>query len=356
MRELDYNFEAMNAIKFKNIFEGSTNIHIPKIYEEFTTRKILVLEKIIGVKVDDKQKIKQLGWDTDKISQIGIRAFFKQILEHGFFHADLHPGNIFVVANDCISYIDFGMVGMIDNKTLSNINALSLAVVSKNIDKVIYILEDMNISNKDTNKIELKQDLLYIMHYYYDVKITEIKMAQITNELFRLLRKHKISLPYELSMLVKTVITLEGTARELDPNFSLKTIISQLKDDYYKYAFDTKKILSNTVNNTQEIIWELKHIPKQVNSVLKNLEQNNIKVSIQDINTKTLERSIFDLSTKLSISLVLSALLVGSSMIIASPNINNDIWIKIIAFGGFGISFILGILLVIKIYRTHYKK
>ena len=356
MRELDYNFEAMNAIKFKNIFEGSTNIHIPKIYEEFTTRKILVLEKIIGVKVDDKQKIKQLGWDTDKISQIGIRAFFKQILEHGFFHADLHPGNIFVVASDCISYIDFGMVGMIDNKTLSSINALSLAIVNKNIDKVIYILEDMNISNKDTNKIELKQDLLYIMHYYYDVKITEIKMAQITNELFRLLRKHKISLPYELSMLVKTIVTLEGTARELNPNFSLKTIISQLKEDYYKYAFDTKKIVNNTLNNTQEIIWELKHIPKQVNSVLKNLEQNNVKVSIQDINTKTLERSIFDLSTKLSISLVLSALLVGSSMIIASPNINNDIWIKIIAFGGFGISFILGILLVIKIYRTHYKK
>ena len=118
LRELDYNFEAINAMKFRKIFEDSTEVHIPNIYNQYTTKRVLVMEKVIGIKLSECYKIKKLGWDTDKISRIGVNSFFKQIFEHGFFHADPHPGNIFVVSKECISYIDFGMVGIIDDKTL----------------------------------------------------------------------------------------------------------------------------------------------------------------------------------------------------------------------------------------------
>ena len=116
MRELNYTFEAMNAIKFKSMFKDSAEVYIPSIYEEYSTEKVLVMEKIVGVKISDKSKIKKLGWSTKNKAEIGVRSLFKQVFEKGIFHGDPHPGNIFVVSNNCISFIDFGMIGIIDRK------------------------------------------------------------------------------------------------------------------------------------------------------------------------------------------------------------------------------------------------
>ena len=102
LRELDYNFEAINAMKFYEIFKDSEEVYIPKIYSEYTNKRVLVMEKIIGVKLSDISKIKKFGWDTDNISKIGVKALFKQVFECGFFHADPHPGNIFVLNSNFI--------------------------------------------------------------------------------------------------------------------------------------------------------------------------------------------------------------------------------------------------------------
>ena len=140
LRELDYNFEAINGLKFQNIFSDTTEVYIPNVFMEYTTKRVLVLEKIVGVKLSDIDKMKELGWDTKKISEIGMNSLFKQIFEYGFFHADPHPGNIFVINENCISYIDFGMIGIIDKKTLNILNSIAFAAVDKNIDRIIYLL------------------------------------------------------------------------------------------------------------------------------------------------------------------------------------------------------------------------
>ena len=348
MRELDYNFEAMNAIKFKKMFNNSTTVHIPKIYDEFTTKKVLVIEKIIGVRLDDKKKISELNWNMNNISKVGMRAFFKQVLDFGFFHADLHPGNIFVVSQNCISYIDFGMVGIIDNETLLNINNLALAIIQKDIDKIIYILDEMKILNKKVDKSSLKQELLYMIHYYYDAKIESIDISDIINEIFVFLRKYKMTLPYELSILAKTIITLEGTARELNPNFSIKDIVKEFANDYYEQRFSAERIISDSSKNIQSLIFELKYIPKQINRILKSIENNNINVDIKEIDTNKLEKNISQASTKVALSLIIASLFMGSSMMISSPNIDNDI-VRIIAFSGIAVSVLLGIMLTLKI-------
>ena len=348
MRELDYNFEAMNAIKFKKMFNNSTTVHIPKIYDEFTTKKVLVIEKIIGVRLDDKKKISELNWNMNNISKVGMRAFFKQVLDFGFFHADLHPGNIFVVSQNCISYIDFGMVGIIDNETLLNINNLALAIIQKDIDKIIYILDEMKILNKKVDKSSLKQELLYMIHYYYDAKIESIDISDIINEIFVFLRKYKMTLPYELSILAKTIITLEGTARELNPNFSIKDIVKEFANDYYEQRFSAERIISDSSKNIQSLIFELKYIPKQINRILKSIENNNINVDIKEIDTNKLEKNISQASTKVALSLIIASLFMGSSMMISSPNIDNDI-VRIIAFSGIAVSVLLGIILTLKI-------
>ena len=356
IRELDYNFEAMNAIKFKKIFENSKEVYIPTIYNEYSTDKVLVMEKIIGVKLSDTSKIKELGWSTKNIAEIGVRSLFKQIFEYGFFHGDPHPGNIFVVSNNCISYIDFGMIGIIDNKMLNFLNDIAIAISKRNIERVIHLLIDMNILHSDIDNSNFRQDLLYLMHYYYDVPIEKLSISNILNEMFRFLRKYKIAIPSQLSMLAKTVITLEGTARSLNPNFSISSIVEEFIKYYYINKLSIDKVLLRAKDSTEEVLLDIKSIPKQLKVILRNLENNNFKVQMEDIKFTNLERCITDLATKLSMSLVLASIVVGSSLIISSQNVNQNIWIRMMAISGFFISFMIGILLVIKIFKTQYRK
>ena len=355
MRELNYTFEAMNAIKFKSMFKDSDEVYIPSIYEEYSTEKVLVMEKIIGVKISDTSKIKKLGWSTKNIAQIGVRSLFKQVFEYGFFHGDPHPGNIFVVSNNCISYIDFGMIGIIDRKMLNFLNNMAIAISNKNIDRVIHLLMDINILNSDIDMNSFRQDLLYLMHYYYDIPIEKLSISSILNEMFRFLRTYKIAIPSQLTMLAKTIITLEGTSRSLNPKFSIGSVAEGFIKYYYINKVNLDNILTKTKDNTEELLFDIKNIPKQIKSILRNLENNNIKIQMEDIKFTSLERCIADLATNLSLSLVLASIIVGSSLIISSQNINQNVWIRLMAITGFFISFIIGLLLVIKIVRTQYR-
>lgn len=356
IRELDYNFEAINAMKFKNIFKDSKEVYIPQVYEKYTTKKVLVMEKIIGAKLSDVKKIRELGWDTKIISEIGARSLFKQIFEHGFFHADPHPGNIFVLGKNTISYIDFGMIGIVDKKTLNLLNEVGIALIEKNIDRVIYILIEIDAVNSEIDISGLRQDLLYLTHYYYDVPIEKINITDIMNEVFRFFRKYKVSIPSQLSTLAKTVITLEGTGRELNPKFSVSSIGKEFMKYYYVNKFNPQRIFMNSKHTVEEMLLDIKTIPKQMRVILRNIEKNNMKIQIEDVKFTSLEERITDLTTQISLSLVLASIVVGSSLIIASPNINNNIWIRITALAGFFISFIIGLLLVIRIVRSQYKK
>ncbi|MEF9991006.1 MAG: AarF/ABC1/UbiB kinase family protein [Romboutsia sp.] len=355
LRELDYNFEAINAMKFRKMFEDSKEVYIPRIYSEYTTKRVLVMEKIIGVKLSDTNKIKELGWNPEKISKIGVKSLFKQIFENGFFHADPHPGNIFVLSNNCISYIDFGMIGIVDKKTLNLLNAIAMAAVEKNVDRAIHILMEMDALNADIDTGSIRQDLLYLLHYYYDIPIEKINIGDILNEVFRFFRKYKVTMPSQLATLAKTVITLEGTARDLSPNFSVASIGTEFMKYYYMNRFSPERLILDAKENIDEVLVDLKTIPKQLKVILRNVEKNNIKVQIEDVKISRLEASITEFATQISLSLVLASIIVGSSLIIASPNIESNIWIKFMAFAGFFISFIIGILLVIKIFRSRYR-
>ena len=356
LRELDYNFESINAIKFQNVFSKTNEVYIPKVFMEYTTKKVLVMEKIVGVKLSNINKIKQLGWNTKKISEIGIKSLFKQIFEYGFFHADPHPGNIFVINENCIAYIDFGMMGIIDRKMLNLLNSIALAAIDKNIDRVIYLLMELDVISSDTNIGGLQQDLLYLMHYYYDAPIEKLSLGDIINEVFRFCRTYKIVLPSQLVILAKSLITLEGTARDLDPKFSMTSAGKSFIKYYYLNRLKPENLIKESKYSVQETIADARIIPKQLKSILRNIEKNNIKIHIEDVKFSKLEKIITDLATQLSLSLVLAALLVGSSLIISSPNVNNSIWVRTLAFLGFVVSFLVGILLVIKIIRSQYIK
>ncbi|WP_300279418.1 ABC1 kinase family protein [Peptacetobacter sp.] len=356
LRELDYNFEAVNAIKMKKIFEYSDEVYIPTMHMEYTTKKVLIMEKIDGIKLSDIDLIKEKGWDTKKIANIGVKAFLKQVFSYGFFHADQHPGNIFVLNESKIAYIDFGMIGIIDNKMLNFLNRFALAASEKNVEKIVRVLSDIDAITDETDVEGFKQEMLYMIHYYYDVPLERISIGTILNEIFRFFRKYKIVMPSQLITLAKTVITLEGTGRTLDPDFSAKEISKAFLKHYYKNRVNPKNIAIETKQNVEEIMLDVKNIPKQIKNVLRMIEKNNIKISVEELKMTRIEDCLKELTTQMTMALVLASIIVGSSLIIASPNVEKNIWIKYMAIAGFFISFVIGLVLVIQIIKVKFKR
>ena len=283
LRELDYKFEAINGIKLRKIFKDSKEVFIPRIFDEYTTKKLLIMDKVEGICLSDIDEYQLSESDKKNIVDIGVRSFFRQVMTCGFFHADPHPGNIFIVGNGNnkkISYIDFGMIGLIDEKTLKYLNQLIVASTNKNIYKIVRILTDMKAMPAESNSETLRRDLLYLIHYYYDIPFDKISIAEILNEGFRFMRTHNITLPSQLVLLGKTVITLEGTSRGLYQDFSVETIAKSYMKYYRDEKLNLKRNISRLKSDLDEYYYDMVTVPGQLKNILNILEKNKLKLEI----------------------------------------------------------------------------
>ena len=356
VRELDYKFEAVNGTKLRNIFKDSKEVFIPRIYDEYTTKRLLVMEKVNGLCLSDISSHKLSDDKKKKIVDIGVRSFFRQVMTCGFFHADPHPGNIFVMDDMRLAYIDFGMVGLIDDKTLGQLNQLILAATDKNVDKIIRILADMDAISKSSNDEGLKRDLLYLVHYYFDIPFDRLRISEVLDEAFRFMRNHRVSLPSQLVILGKTMITLEGTSRGLYKEFSAETIASSYIRYYKHEKLDIRRNINNLKSGFDEYYFDLVSVPGQLKNIISILEKNELKLDIGEMRSPKIEENIRKFTTQVSMAIMLTACIVGSSLILASENIQKSRTIKFVGRCGFILSFIIGLALVFLIFKNNYHR
>lgn len=356
VRELDYKFEAVNGTKLRNIFKDSKEVFIPRIYDEYTTKRLLVMEKVNGLCLSDISSHKLSDDKKKKIVDIGVRSFFRQVMTCGFFHADPHPGNIFVMDDMRLAYIDFGMVGLIDDKTLGQLNQLILAATDKNVDRIIRILADMDAISKSSNDEGLKRDLLYLVHYYFDIPFDRLRISEVLDEAFRFMRNHRVSLPSQLVILGKTMITLEGTSRGLYKEFSAETIASSYIRYYKHEKLDIRRNVNNLKSGFDEYYFDLVSVPGQLKNIISILEKNELKLDIGEMRSPKIEENIRKFTTQVSMAIMLTACIVGSSLILASENIQKSRTIKFVGICGFILSFIIGLALVFLIFKNNYHR
>ncbi|MDD7183503.1 MAG: AarF/ABC1/UbiB kinase family protein, partial [Peptostreptococcus porci] len=214
---------------------------------------------------------------------------------------------------------------------------------------------DMNALQANNNDEMLRRDLLFLIHYYYDIPFDKLSIAEILDEVFRFMRNYRITLPSQLVILGKTMITLEGTARGLYEDFSVETIASSYLKYYRQEKLDLKRNLKNAKYNLDEYYYDLIRVPNQIKTILGILEKNNMKLDIGEFRSPKLEESIRKLMTLISMSITLAACIIGSSLILASSNIEKNATIRYVSISGFILSFIIGIVLIFMILKNNYK-
>ena len=355
-KELDFLEEARNCNRFRKNFEQSPDIYIPKICEENTTDKLIIMEWIEGVRIDDISSIIRQGLDRKRLAKVGVDAYFKQILEDGFFHADPHPGNIFAMPSGRIGFIDFGIVGRVSPELRETMANTFLALIHKDFDKLIdqYIELGLIPEHVDLDQFrkEFKADLSDFLEPLYGLTLKEINFADYIETITHIAIKHKMKIPSDLLLVNKAMLILENLGRELDPNFNFLSAAEPYAAKLVRERLSPGKLYEKARKNVMDVSDFVMLFPKQVRQIIQKVLQDDIGIKMTHIG---LERFIKDMdrsSNRIAFSMIISAILLSSAIMHATGAGPSIFGMSLLGITAFGIAFILGVWLVISIIRS----
>jgi len=351
-RELDFNREGCNIERFQRNFIDDETVYVPKVYWELTTERILTMEYIDGIKISKLTALEEAGLDKKIIAYNGAQAILKQIFDHGFFHADPHPGNIFVLPNNVIAPLDYGMIGSLDEEQKEAMGALLTAFVKKDAKKIISILTDIGIMKNTLDIRGLKLDLTDFLDRYYQVPLYQLNMGKILNEMMTFIRNYHIMLPVELTLMGKALITEEGVGRTLDPEFDMITLAKPCVEKLMIRKLDPRKHLREFAATLDDFSRLFKILPSEIRLITAKVKKGEIKIQFEHRGLDNLIAGLNQTGNRLSFSLIVAALIIGSSLIVHNDKGPQIFDLSVFGILGYLIAAFFGLWLAITIFRN----
>ncbi len=356
--ELDFSREGRNADRFRANFAGETHLYIPKIYWNHTTRRVIVLERISGLKIDDLPALEAAGFDRHQIALYTARIIVQEMLIDGFFHADPHPGNFFIMCRDndpsqpVIGAVDFGMVGHLSLQLREELIRLYVVSVGLNSAELVDQLIKMGAAGQRVDRAGLQRDLERLLTKYYGLPLKEIRAQEVIDEIMPIAFRHHLRLPAELWLMGKTLGMMEGVGLKLDPDFDVFAVSKPYVRRFTWQMASPKawgRKLLKGVNDWEELFAAL---PKQSHRILDQVERGDLEINISFKEAQQTINRLDLLVNRLSTSILLAALIVGLALL--TP---------LVSTGGYGIAFwltvtgflavaILGLSLLISMWRS----
>lgn len=346
-KELDYSIEAANIKRFEYMFQNDSNIHIPRVYTQYTTKKLLIMEKIVGIAPDNIQKLKDEGYNLTTIATNGAHALLKMILEEGFFHADPHPGNVFILPGNIVSFIDFGMVGVLRPREMNFLSQFALGFVRRDTKSIAAAL----LSLCDVKFFDKKEDLEFrldqILKQYGHLKIEDVDFSNVMQDCINVVVMFKLQIPSGIFMLAKALATLQKFAGNLDSTISLTPIIIPYAKRLIMHRFSPMKLATNIYDVLTDFTALVSSFPSTVNEILYKAKKGVIKMDV-DINANNPVLKVFrNIAYRFVGSFLIIGLFVGSILLLVKD--------QHVIFGKVG--FIIStFLLVIMLFRVLFFK
>lgn len=351
INELDFTKEARNADIFYNNHKNDEKVVVPQVYWDFSSKRVLTLEYIEGVKISDFVSLKKQEYSTAKIATNLVEALFKQIYEYGFFHADPHPGNIAITSGEKIIFYDFGQVGVVDDVTRDQYMNLLISMMRYDTNGVTRALLDMGIGSQHVNQQEFRRDVSRLQQKYYGLPLSEINVGESLGELVDLSIKYQMRMPSEFSLIVKMMMTVENIISQLDPQLSIIDIAEPYGKKVLKKKLSPRKLKNELADMVLDYADIARTMPGQVNNILRTIEEGELKVKMEHMNMKRLFARIDIMSNRLSLAIILASIIIGTSLI-ADKSSSNFLSQFPLAEGGFVLGVILGLFLAYSILKS----
>lgn len=320
--ELDFSIEGRNGEKIRNQFIKDPSVHIPKVFWDYSTKKVITMEFIEGIKIIDLERMAEKGYNRKKVAEKFTHCMLQQILIEGFFHGDPHPGNVIVMPDEVIGLMDFGMVGRLSPDMKYQFVSLIISLKNGDTNGIIKVLLQMGLFPEDADITLLHFDVEKIKEKYYALPLSQIRFGEVINELFTIARRYHIQIPAEFTVLGKSLMTLEGIIGFLDPECNIMGIAEPFAERLMKERFHPKKIAETAWGQLKDYAELLAGLPKDVKDLTHTMKKGKLHFELSTPELHVLLDKMDRISNRISFSIVLLAfsivmvgLIIGSSIV-----------------------------------------
>jgi len=345
--ELNFRHEAGNVIRFRHNFENDPDVFVPKVYMEFATEKLIVEEFIRGVKVSDLDTLLKTGNDPVILAKKSVRLVFSQIFNHGFFHADPHPGNIFILDGNIIAFIDFGMMGTLRPEHLQFLGKYVMGYIKRDAKQITEALILFSGKRKFSRSKELEFQIDDMLAHYKYLSINEMNFGKVMNESVDIIVKFGLRIPSSIYLLVKALITIERVAVTLYPEIDFAKEMQPFAMELIRKQYSPTRIVEEILESLIEYYKLIKDFPSDINDIIFKIKEGQFKTQIELKGIEPLVEHIDQASNRVSIAIVVAALIIGASLISQWEHT------KIVGMIVFILAGFFGFWLLIKLFRKN---
>ncbi|WP_202556358.1 ABC1 kinase family protein [Paenibacillus silvestris] len=322
LNELDYTKEARNAEKIAEQFKDVAHIYVPLIYSDYSSKKVMTMQYIEGVRLYQEDQLNAYGYDRARIANRLIQALFHQIFVEGLFHADPHPGNIVIQPGEVIALLDFGMVGRLTVESKFHFSSLIIALMRQNTDGVIKAIYRIGLIDEELDMAELRFDIEELRERYFRVPLSRVSLGGVVNDLFEVAYKYHIRIPADFILLGKTFITIEGVVTKLDPTISIVKIAEPFGLQLLLERLRPKNLTSSLLKDVTDYGHLLIDFPRQSREFFSLMKKGKLHMNISVPDAYDFLRKLDRIGNRitfgivlLSFSLIMMGLIIGSSIV-----------------------------------------
>jgi len=350
-KELDYTEEASHLERFARNFADDATVHIPKVYRELTTRRVLTMEFIDGIKASDIQHLDAAGMDKQLITHRGAHLLLKQTFDHGFFHADPHPGNIFILPDHVIAMLDFGQVGAVDQQSKEDFVDLLDAVVHQNPFKATRQLLKITYWDQKPDLRRLEKDVAEFIGKHLYKPLKELNISSLIQDLLYLVSRYQLRIPPDIFLMMKSLGTIEGIARQLDPDFDMieqaTPFIKQIKLDRLK----PQRLGDDLYTLTGEFIQFAKQFPTDMIEISRLIKEHKLSLKIDEKSLAAIQTAHNKTGNRIVFSIIIAALIAGSAVVLEAGTPPFIFGMPALGFSGIVISAVMGLWLLVAVIK-----
>ncbi len=350
-REIDYTVEAGSMERVAGQFLGDPTVYVPKIYRHVSTHRVLTAEYIEGIKVSDIDGLCKAGYDCPLITERGTDVLLKQIFTFGFFHADPHPGNVFVLPGNVICLLDFGMMGAVDRSTREIFVSLVDSIVKQDEPRTTQVLLKLTDWDDEPDVVMLEKDVAgFISHHLYR-PLKDVQLGKLLQHLLELATKHRMRIPPDIFLMLKALSQVENVARMLHPEFDIIQKATPFVRQVRLSRLAPKRLADDAVQLIEQSYEFLTDFPKDLLELSRSLRQKKLSFTLVMKDLDKMLSTHDQISNRISFAIIIAALIIGSALIVISNMPPLFYGISVIGLIGFLAAGFLGIWLLVAIIK-----
>lgn len=356
LHEIDFTREAYNITRFAQNFKDCDFIYVPKLFRSHCSPRVLTMEFIDGIRGDDYAAMDRAGLDRKLLAERGTQAVLQQVFVHGFFHADPHPGNIFLLPGNVICLIDYGMMGTVDEERIDELLIFLVSILTGDLDKMINLFYRMELIDEEVNLLALKSEIKVLLDRYNHLPIGEVDIAAFIQELFEVIQRYRVIVPVDLFLMAKAVATMEGVAQELYPAFDpLGNMRGFLLRAYLKRLTDPAHMAKRVYRGLDGFFSLMRRLPRDLGSIIGKLRKGEFAITLREERFAEQLTQENRRTNRLVVAILIFSLNVGAPILTMErigPIVLGLHLTTLLGVIGFGLSGFLTFLVILSILRS----